>query len=151
MTPLPHLEAARVRRELGHLQALAARNRVRAAWARLTRGTLGFLGGFAALAAVPAAPFGAKLFAAALIGLALAWPFAALVAVAITLFVLSLLSNSSTPSGDPTDLWSCCDWRNKRRERLERLIAEREAWLERRSGPPPVVPRRDGPARAWRL
>src|SRR4051794_3038812 len=95
MTPLPHLAAARVRRELAHLQALAARNRVRAAWARLTRGTLGFLGGFAALAAVPAAPFAAKLFAAALIGLALVWPFAALVVLAIVLLVLSLFSNST--------------------------------------------------------
>jgi hypothetical protein len=151
MTPLPHLEAARVRRELAHLQALAARNRIRAASARLTRGALGFLGGFAARAAVPAAPLAAKLFLAALLGLALAWPFAALVVLSIGLFLLSLFSNSSTQNGDLTDCCACCDWRNKRRERLETLISEREAWLESRSGAPPIVPRRDGPAKAWRL
>ena len=64
---------------------------------------------------------------------------------------MSIFSNSDLPFSNPTDCCACCDWRNKRRERLEALIAEREAWLESRAGPPPVVPRRDGPARARRV
>src|SRR5829696_2779836 len=142
MTPLPHLAPARVRRELGHLQALAARNRLRAARARLARGALGFLGGATAMAGVPGAT---------LCGLALAWPVAALVMVGFAFFQMSIFSNSGTPFSDPTDSCACWDWRNKRRERLEALIAEREAWLESRAGPPPFVPRRPGPAGARKV
>ena len=130
MTPLPHLAPARVRRELGHLQALAARNRLRAARARLARGALGFLGGATAMAGVPGATLGGKLLLATLFGLALAWPVAALVMVGFAFFLMSIFSNSGMPFSDPTDSCSCCDWRNKRRERPEALIAEREAWLE---------------------
>jgi hypothetical protein len=151
MTPLPHLVPARVRRELGHLQALAARNRLRAARARLARGALGFLGGATAMAGVPGATLGGKLLLATLFGLALAWPVAALVVVGVAFFLMSIFSNSDLPFSNPTDCCACCDWRNKRRERLEALIAEREAWLESRAGLPPVVPRRDGPARARRV
>jgi hypothetical protein len=151
MTPLPHLAPARVRRELGHLQALAARNRLRAARARLARGALGFLGGATAMAGVPGATLGGKLLLATLFGLALAWPVAALVVVGFAFFLISLFSHSDAPFSSQTDWCACCDWRNKRRERLEALIAEREAWLESRAGPPPVVPRHDGPARARRV
>ena len=112
---------------------------------------LGFFGGFAALAGVHGATLGGKLVLAALLGLALAWPIAALVVLGIAVFLLSIFSDSGTHQADPTDCCTCCDWRNKRRERLEAMIAEREAWLERGQGPRPGLPRRDGPPTTGRL
>ena len=136
----------RVTRELGRLDALAARQRLRV---RLMRGLRGSLGAGATLAALVkfklAGSLGLKIGLALLVGAGLAWPFIALgvlALLALLLSVLSLFDGGGPGSHDFACDWPCdCNRREKRAARLKQLIEVRQAWLASASGELP--PRRD--------
>ena len=136
----------RVARQLGRLEALAARHRARKRIVRALRGGAG--GGSALLALAKAKLVGSlagKLAIATLVGLGLAWPLLALGILWIAVVILSILSC------DPAGLESCdCIRPNARRARLRRLIAERRAWLAAPSGAAPRIRDARSPRRAWR-
>lgn len=126
---------ARVSRHLRRLEALAARHRFRKRVVRALRGGAG--GGTSLLVLMKAKIVGSlagKLAIAALVGLGLAWPFAALAILTIVVAVASILSC------EPTDLDGCdCRRPNARRERLTALIEQRRAWLAAPSGTVPSI------------
>lgn len=126
---------ARVRRQLRRLEALAAQHRLRKRIVRALRGGAG--GGTTLLVLMKAKIVGSlagKLAIAALVGLGLAWPFAALAILTIVIAVASILSC------EPTDLDGCdCRRPNARRERLKALIEQRRAWLAAPSGTVPSI------------
>ncbi|MGU3358940.1 hypothetical protein ACLBWX_01265 [Methylobacterium sp. M6A4_1b] len=133
-------------RELGRLEALAARRRLRV---RLLRAARGLLGGGAILAALiklkVAGSLALKLGIAALVALGLAWPFAVLAVLLLVGFVVSLVSLFEGGALDCPDAASCdgCERREKRAARLRHLIARRRAWLTAPSGPAPSARRRE--------
>jgi hypothetical protein len=134
-----------VAHELGRLEALAARQRLRVRVMRALRGTLG--AGATLLALVKfklAGSLGLKVGLALLVGAGLAWPFIALGALALLALLLSILSLFSGDGVSAHDFacdWPCdCNRREKRAARLKHLIAVRQAWLAAPSG---QVPRRD--------
>lgn len=138
-------------RELRRLEALADRRRFRT-WAR--RGLRGGLGAGVTLIALiklkVAASLSIKLGLAALVGFGLVFPplFVALLAVAGLVIALVTCEGDCDCPGD-------CGEREKRRSRLDRLMAERRKWLSARRGPAPSLlrdaPRRPGGKRAARL
>jgi len=145
-------DVARVARELARLEALAARRRLRV---RLLRAARGFLGAAATLATLIklklVGSLVLKLGIALLVGLGLAWPFAALAVVVLLGFILALASLFEGGSLDCPDAASCdgCEHREKRAARLRHLIARRRTWLAAPSGPPPSAGRREAdPPRA---
>src|SRR6478609_2787668 len=110
-------------RDLTRLRSLEERHRLRARATRAARGGVGFLAG---------------LGAAALIALGLAWPMAVLWLVGFVLFGLVVVAifGSDVDSSIGRLYFDCADCancarKNKRRQRLLDLIAEREQWLER--------------------
>ncbi|BCM85734.1 hypothetical protein [Methylobacterium indicum] len=133
--PAPSAEAVRVARQLGRLEALETRHRLRRRVARAVRGGLG--GGGAFLVLVKAKLVGSlagKLVIAAIVAIGFAWPLAALVAVVIAMAIAALFD------GGPLDLAGCdCPGPNARRARLRALIAERRTWLAAPDGPAPLI------------
>ncbi|MGU3402881.1 hypothetical protein [Methylobacterium brachiatum] len=125
---------ARVSRHLRRLEALAAQHRFRKRVVRALRGGAG--GGTSVLVLMKAKVVGSlagKLAIAALVGLGLAWPFAALA-------ILTVVAVASILSCEPTDLDGCdCRRPNARRERLQALIEQRRAWLAAPSGTAPSI------------
>ena len=138
----PVQEAARVARELRRLEALAGKRQFRI-WLR--RGLRGGLGAGATLLALVklkvAASLSIKLALAGIVGLGLVFPPLFLALLAVAGIVIALV----TCEGD-CDCPSDCEWRERRRSRLDHLIAQRREWLATRRGPAPS-PRRDAPGR----
>ncbi|GJD94826.1 hypothetical protein [Methylobacterium iners] len=135
----------RVARELGRLEALAARQRLRVRLMRALRGSLGAGATLAALIKLKiAGSLGLKIGLALLVGAGLAWPFIALGALALLALLLSILSLFSGDGVSAHDFacdWPCdCKKREKRAARLKQLIEVRQAWLAAPSG---GAPRRD--------
>ena len=126
-------------RDLTRLRSLEERHRLRARATRAARGGVGFLAGLgAAIKTKIAATIGGKLVVAALIALGLAWPMAVLWLVGFVLFALVVVAifGSDVDSSIGRLYFDCADCancarKNKRRQRLLDLIAEREQWLER--------------------
>jgi len=109
---------------------------------RTVRGGVGFLAGLgAAIKTKIAATIGGKLVVAAVIALGVAWPMAVLwllgfflfVAVAVAIFGGDVDDSVGWIYFDCADCADCAR-KNKRRQRLLELIAEREQWLEQHPG-----------------
>lgn len=136
-------------RDLTRLRRLEMRYRFRALVSRGFRGFIGFVLGLAATIKLKiAATLGGKILIAVLIGLGFAWPAAAITVILIGLVILSIAALcEGGPAGcTAADCCMCdgCDFcdgnckaKNMRRERLLKMIAEREEWLAKGEGPPP--------------
>ncbi|GEP05910.1 hypothetical protein [Methylobacterium oxalidis] len=134
----------RVTRELGRLEALAARNRLRRRAFRALRGaagagaTLGLL-----LKLKIAGSLAIKLALSALVGVGFAWPMLAAAILVLAGLVISILSLLDGQGGNlhldgPCD-WPCgCERRRARAARLKALIARRRDWLAQGAGPAPI-------------
>ena len=87
-----------------------------------------------------------KLLIAALIGIGFAWPIVILWVAGVGLVVLAVAAICE--GGEvctAADCFACdcpncadCNRKNKRRQRVEDMIREREKWLQTGSGPPPA-------------
>jgi hypothetical protein len=125
-------------RDLTRLRSLEERHRFRARMTRATRGGVGFVAGLgAAIKTKVAATIGGKLVVAALIALGLAWPMAVLWLVGFFVFaaVVAAIFGGEVDYDIGWLYFDCADCadcarKNKRRQRLLELIAEREQWLE---------------------
>ncbi|WP_407529186.1 hypothetical protein [Methylobacterium oryzisoli] len=133
----------RVSRELGRLEALAARRRMRVRILRGLRGGAGAAGTFALLLKLKlAGSLALKLGLALAAGLVFAWPVLGIVVLVVlgtVVWIASLFDgDGGRPSLDgPWDLSCDCDRREKRAARLAMLIERRRSWLAAPSGPPP--------------
>lgn len=140
-------DAIRVARELGRLEALAARKRLRVRVLRGLRGTLGAGATLLTLVKLKlAGSLALKLALAGLIGLGLAWPVTALAVIGVVWLVLSVVllivglfeGNASAHDLSPSCDWPCdCNRRETRAARLKALIETRRAWLASRAGTVP--------------
>lgn len=140
------VDVARVARQLARLEALAARRRLRVRLLRAARGLVGAVATLATLIKLKlTGSVVLKLGIALLVGLGLAWPFAALAVMVLLGFVLALASLFEGGSLDCPDAPSCdgCERREKRAARLRHLIARRRTWLAAPSGPVPTARRRE--------
>jgi hypothetical protein len=129
-------------RDVARLRSLEQRHRLRAMMRRAARGGVGFLAGLgAAIKTKVAATIGGKLIVAALIALGLAWPMAVLWILGFFLFglVVAAIFGADVDGSIGWLYFDCvdcadCARKNKRRQRLLVLIAEREQWLEANPG-----------------
>ena len=128
---------ARVNRAVRRLEALADARRLRV---RVLRGLRGSLGAGATLATLVklkiAGSLALKIGLAVAVGLGFAWPAFGLTVLLIGAVVVALAACEVNDcpvdcSGDG------CKQREKRRERLDTLIAERRDWLANPHGRPP--------------
>jgi hypothetical protein len=129
------LTPERARRELRHLLRLRDKDDFRTRLWELRRGAAGFgLGMLASVKAV-AMPLAWKFGLAALVGLFFAFPLGLLVVVSLVGVVigLALLTDGACADCFCCDSRNSCDLRNKRRRKLDAMIAERERLLY---GPP---------------
>ncbi len=123
----------RVERELVRLEALAARRRFRIAILRALRGFVGAGGTLATMLKLKiAGSLVLKVGLAVIVGLGFAWPLYAFAAVLIGFAILSILSCEPADCDCPSD----CKRKALRRARLDRLIAQRKAWLAANAVPP---------------
>lgn len=140
-------DAVRVARELGRLEALADRRRLRVRMLRGLRGALGAGATFLTLIKLKlAGSLALKLALAGLVGLGLAWPITALAVLGVVWLVLSVVllivglfeGNASAHNLSPNCDWPCaCGQREKRAARLKTLIERRRTWLADRAGTVP--------------
>jgi hypothetical protein len=91
-----------------------------------------------------ATTLGDKLLIAALIGLGFAWPVVIFWPIGIGIVVVAIAAICEGEFCNPADLLLCdcpncanCDRKNKRRQRIMDMIAEREKQLAQGGGPPP--------------
>ncbi|MER2263912.1 hypothetical protein [Methylobacterium oxalidis] len=133
----------RVRRELGRLEALAARNRLRRRAYRALRGAAGAGATLGVLLKLKiTGSLGIKLALAALVGLGFAWPMLAAAILVLAGLVISILSLLDGQGGnlhlDGTCDWPCgCERRRARAARLKTLIVRRRNWLAQGIDPAP--------------
>ncbi|GJE77542.1 hypothetical protein BGCPKDLD_4147 [Methylorubrum suomiense] len=138
----------RTERELARLERLASRARLKRRVFRTIRG--GFGAGATLLVLLKtklAVSLGFKLFLAAMIGLALAWPVAVLGAIfvlGLLVMILGFLTGEGGVSADDIDCCGNCGCKRERMKRLKHLIARRRAWLAAPTGPAPSIRRDPG-------
>ena len=132
------LAQKRARRELARLVALRERGNFRARVAAALRAMAGFGIGFAALVKTAVMPVAGKLALAAGLGAVLAFPLEVLAGMSVVMIMASLVvfvallfdcvpvdaGCVSFRSGPES-----CDTRNKRRRKLDAMIAAREALI----------------------
>jgi hypothetical protein len=138
----------RAERELARLERLASRARLKRRVFRTMRG--GFGAGTTLLVLLKtklAVSLGLKLFLAAIIGLALAWPVAVLGAIfvlGLIVMILGVLTGEGGMSVGDLDCCENCSWKRERMKRLKHLIALRRAWLAAPTGSAPSIRRDPG-------
>ena len=139
-------QRAACERDLARLRRLEERHRLRAVMTRGARGSVGFLAGLGVVIKTKiAATLAGKLAIAALFGIGFAWPIVIVWVAGIGIAVVAVAAICEGDVCAGTDALVCCDCpncaecdrKNKRRQRILAMIAEREKWLENGSGPPP--------------
>jgi hypothetical protein len=133
-------------RDLARLRRLEERHRVRAVMTRGARGSVGFLAGLGVVIKTKiAATLAGKLAIAALFGIGFAWPIVIVWVAGIGIAAIAVAAICQGEACAGADALVCCDCpncaecdrKNKRRQRVIAMIAEREKWLENGFGPPP--------------
>ncbi|MFG5121329.1 hypothetical protein [Methylorubrum sp. POS3] len=135
----------RAEHELARLERLASRARLKRRVFRTMRG--GFGAGATLLVLLKtklAVSLGFKLFLAAMIGLALAWPVAVLGAIFVLGLLVMILGFLTGEGGVSAGDIDCCGNCGCKRQRMKRLIARRRAWLAAPTGPAPSIRRDPG-------